>query len=426
MAARSCAVPTPRVQAPFVALFPAASVLAHPAFAHFWLARVATMMAYQMLSVAVGWHMYELTNSALDLGLIGLSQFLPSIVLVLVVGHVADRYDRRRIARITMVVGAIAALALCLGSATGRITEIAIFAVVFVIGAARAFQNPAMQALLPMLVPTHDLSRAVAASATATQTAIIAGPALGGLVYAFGPAVVYVVCALLYVFGVLAMRRIRIDHPLPARERPTLASLFAGIAFIRHHRVMLGAILVDLFAVFLGGATALLPIYARDILHIGPWGLGVLRSATAIGALAMALWLGRHPLEGGVGRTMFIAVAIYGFATIVFGLSTFVALSFVALVVMGAADMVSVVIRSSLVQLNTPDDMRGRVNAVNTMFIGASNQLGEFESGVTAAWFGTVPAVVLGGIGTLAVVVACMRLFPGLARYDRLDGPAPR
>ncbi len=417
-------MPVPRVQAPFVALFPAASVLAHRAFAQFWLARVATMMAYQMLSVAVGWHMYELTNSALYLGLIGLAQFLPSIVLVLVVGHVADRYDRRRIARITMTIGAIAAIALSVGSATGRITELAIFAVVFVIGAARAFQNPAMQSLLPMLVPTHDLSRAVAASATATQTAIIAGPAIGGLVYALGPAVVYVVCALLYGFGVIMMRRIDIDHPLPVREPPTLASLFAGISFIRHHPVMLGAILLDLFAVFLGGATALLPIYARDILHIGPWGLGVLRSATAVGALAMALWLGRHPLGGGVGRTMFMAVAIYGLATIVFGLSTSVLLSFVALFVMGASDMVSVVVRSSLVQLGTPDDMRGRVNAVNTMFVGASNQLGEFESGVTAAWFGTVPAVVLGGVGTLAVVAACMRLFPGLARHDRLDRPA--
>ncbi len=406
-----------------VALFPASSVLAHSAFARFWVARVATMMAYQMLSVAVGWHMYALTGSALALGLIGLAQFLPSIVLVLIVGHVADRYDRRRIAGVTMTLGVLASLSLGATSAGGRIDEHAIFAVVFVIGAARAFQNPAMQALLPNLVPTRDLSRAVAASATATQTAVIVGPAIGGLIYAFGPAIVYLACAGLYAVGAVQMRRIQVIRTIVPREPPSLATLFAGIAFIRDNPVMLGAISLDLFAVFLGGATALLPIYARDILHIGPWGLGVLRSATAVGALGMALWLGRHPLRGGVGRTMFIAVAIYGVATIAFGLSTLAALSFVALLVMGASDMVSVVIRSSLVQLGTPDAMRGRVNAVNAMFIGASNQLGEFESGVTAEWFGTVRAVVLGGVGTLAIVAIWMRLFPPLARHDRLEQP---
>lgn len=381
------------------------------------------MMAYQMLAVAVGWHIYALTSSALDLGLIGLSQFMPSIALVLVVGHVADRYDRRRISCITMAIGVIASLALALGSAAGRITELAIFAAIFVIGAMRAFQNPAMQALLPALVPTRELSRAIASSATATQSAVIAGPALGGMLFALGPATAYAVCAVLYAIGVVLMSRMRLDHPALTRAPATLASLFKGIAYIRAHPVMLGVISLDLFAVFLGGATALLPIYARDILHIGPWGLGILRSSTAVGGLAMALWLARHPLQGGVGRRMFVAVAIYGAATIAFGLSTVFIVSFVALFVMGAADMVSVVIRSSLVQLGTPDEMRGRVNAVNTMFIGASNQLGEFESGVTAAWFGTVPAVVIGGLGTLAVVGAWMRLFPRLARYDRLDPP---
>ncbi|MEO5698889.1 MAG: MFS transporter [Casimicrobiaceae bacterium] len=407
-----------------MALFPAGSVLSHPAFAQFWFARVATMMAYQMLSVAVGWHMYELTSSALDLGLIGLVQFLPSIVLVLVVGHVADRYDRRRIAQVTMVIGVVASLVLGTGSAYGRIDELAIFAAIFVIGAARAFQNPAMQALLPSLVPTHDLSRAVAASATATQAAVIVGPAIGGVVYALGPAVVYVICALLYVVGVVLMHRMQVVHVVRSKEPPTLKTLFAGVAYIRDHPVLLGAVSLDLFAVFLGGATALLPIYARDILHIGPWGLGVLRSATAIGALVMAVWLGRRPLGGGVGRTMFLAVAIYGAATIVFGLSTVAVVSFFALLVMGGADMVSVVIRSSLVQLGTPDNMRGRVNAVNTMTIGASNQLGEFESGVTAEWLGTVRAVVLGGVGTLAIVAIWMRLFPKLAQHDRLESSA--
>ncbi len=391
-------------------MLPADSVLRHGVFARFWLARIATMGAYQMLSVAVGWHLYELTSSALDLGLIGLSQFLPSIVLVLIVGHVADRYDRRRIGAVTMVIGAIASLALAALSWLDAIGPRTIFATVFVIGAARAFQNPALQALLPALVPTRELGRAIASSATATQIAVIAGPAVGGMMFALGPATVYLACAVLYVAGVVLMLGIRLDHAPPEREPPTLASLFAGIAFIRSHPVMLGVISLDFVAVLLGGATALLPIYARDILHTGSWGLGALRSATAVGALAMALWLARHPLGGRVGRTMFAAVAIYGAATLAFGVSTSFALSIAMLALMGAADMVSVVIRSSIVQLGTPDNMRGRVNAVNTMFIGASNQLGEFESGVTAEWFGTVRAVVLGGVGTLAVVAMWMRL----------------
>lgn len=384
------------------------------------------MMAYQMLAVAVGWHIYELTSSPLDLGLIGLAQFMPSIALVLIVGHVADRYDRRQISRITMTIGILASMALAMASAMGEITQFAIFGAVVVIGAARAFQNPAMQSLLPALIPQRELSRAIAASASATQAAVIGGPALGGMLFAFGPPTVYAVCAALYAAGVVLMSRMRVDHAPGKRTPATLASLFKGIAYIRGHPVMLGVISLDLFAVFLGGATALLPVYARDILHIGPWGLGILRSATAVGALAMALWLARHPLQGGVGRLMFTAVAVYGAATIAFGVSTVFVLSFAALLVMGAADMVSVVIRSSLVQLGTPDDMRGRVNAVNTMSIGASNQLGEFESGVTATWFGTVPAVVIGGLGTLAVVGLWMRLFPRLARYDRLDTSDPR
>ncbi len=384
------------------------------------------MMAYQMLAVAVGWHIYDLTSSPLDLGLIGLAQFMPSIALVLIVGHVADRYDRRQISRITMTIGILASMALAMASAMGEITQFAIFGAVVVIGAARAFQNPAMQSLLPALIPQRELSRAIAASASATQAAVIGGPALGGMLFAFGPPTVYAVCAALYAAGVVLMSRMRVDHAPGKRTPATLASLFKGIAYIRGHPVMLGVISLDLFAVFLGGATALLPVYARDILHIGPWGLGILRSATAVGALAMALWLARHPLQGGVGRLMFTAVAVYGAATIAFGVSTVFVLSFAALLVMGAADMVSVVIRSSLVQLGTPDDMRGRVNAVNTMSIGASNQLGEFESGVTATWFGTVPAVVIGGLGTLAVVGLWMRLFPRLARYDRLDTSDPR
>jgi MFS family permease len=377
-------------------------------------------MAYQMLAVAVGWHIYAITGRALDLGLIGLAQFVPSLALVLVVGHVADRYDRRRVSALCMALGAFTAIALASLASADRASEIAIFVAVFTIGAARAFQNPALQALLPALVPKSELSRAIASSATATQSATIAGPALGGVLYVAGPAAVYAICALLYATGALLALAIRYDHTPPRRERASLESLMRGIAFIRSHPVMLGAISLDLVAVLLGGATALLPIYARDILETGPWGLGMLRSAPAVGALAMAIALAHRPLRGGAGHKMFVAVALYGAFTIAFGLSTQFWLSIAALAAMGAADMVSVVVRSSLMQLGTPDSMRGRVAAVNTMFIGASNQLGEFESGVTAAWFGTVPAVVLGGIGTLAVVALWTRLFPALARHDRL------
>ena len=405
---------------------PAESVFQHAAFVRFWFARVAATIALQMLAVAVGWQVYALTGSALDLGLVGLSQFLPSIALVLLVGHVADRRDRRGIVRVCQSVEALAAIVLALGSAQGWISVHAIFALVFVVGAARAFEAPTMQALLPAVVPERLLSRAIASSATASQAAIITGPALGGFIYTAGPAVVYSVCALLFITASLLIASLKLERKPPAREPPSLASVFAGVAFIRRHPAMLGAIALDMFAVLLGGATALLPIYARDILHTGPWGLGLLRSAGAIGALFTALYLARRPLDGHAGRTMLLAVATFGAATIVFGLSEIFALSVLALAIMGAGDMVSVVIRSTLVQLSTPDDMRGRVNAVNAMFIGTSNQLGEFESGVTAALFGTVPAVVLGGVGTLLVVALCARIFPDLARIDRLDGLRPR
>ena len=267
-----------------------ASVFRHRAFALYWAARVASLMAYQMLAVAVGWHIYALTSRPLDLGLIGLAQFVPSFALVLVVGHVADRFDRRSVAWLCMAVGALAALALMWLAAQERTTETAIFAAVFVIGTARAFQNPSMQALLPGLVPKSELSRAIASSATATQSATIVGPAIGGMLYVAGPATVYAVCATLYIAGAALAMAIRYDHTPPAREPVTLESVLRGVAFIRDHPVMLGAISLDLFAVVLGGATALLPIYARDILGTGPWGLGILRSAPAVGALAMALW----------------------------------------------------------------------------------------------------------------------------------------
>ena len=389
----------------------------------FWFARVAAMVAHQMLAVGVGWQVYALTGSALDLGLVGLAQFIPSFVLMLVAGHVADRFDRRRVLQACMIVEALAAAGLALGSFQGWISVRAIFMLIFVVGAARAFQMPAMAALLPSLVPRALFPRAIASNSAATQAAIIAGPALGGFIYVAGPAAVYATSVALFLLTGLMVHLIRPERAQARTEAVGLDSIFAGIRFIRSHPAVLGAISLDLFAVLLGGATALLPVYARDILDTGPWGLGLLRSSTAVGALAMALYLARHPLSRHAGRRMFAAVALFGIGTIIFGVSRSFVLSLGALAVLGAADMVSVVVRSSLVQLQTPDAMRGRVSAVNALFIGTSNQLGEFESGVTAAWFGVVPSVVIGGLGTLAVVALWMRWFPDLVRVDRLDAP---
>ena len=400
-------------------------LFAHRSFALLWFARVATIMAFQMLSVAVGWQMYALTGSALDLGLVGLVQFLPAFALVLVVGHVADRFDRRRILRICQSIQAIAVMVLAVGSAMEWVDRHAIFALVFAIGCARAFESPTMQAILPALVPPRLLPRAIASSASATQTAIIVGPAVGGILYVAGPAWTYATCAAAYLVAIVLVSLVRYERPPRVPAPVTLASVFAGLTFIRSRQAMLGAITLDMVAVLLGGATALLPIFAKEILDTGPWGLGLLRSAPAVGALGMALYLARHPLQRHAGRTMFIAVGVFGMATIGFGLSHSFPLSLALLVVLGAADMISVVVRSTLIQLSTPDDMRGRVGAVNALFIGTSNQLGEFESGVTAAWFGTVASVVLGGIGTLIAVAVAMRAFPQLAKVDRLESVRP-
>jgi MFS family permease len=402
------------------------ALLAQRPFVLFWIARVLAMLARQMLTVAVGWQMYALTGSALDLGFVGLVQFLPSFALVLVSGHVADRFDRRRVLQAAMVVDAGAVVALCAASAIGRIDATTIFVLVFVVGAGRAFDIPTMQALLPALVPERLLARAVAANASASQAAIIVGPAVGGLLYIASPEVVYGTSATLFALTGILVHFVHLHHAHRRASAAGLSSVLDGIRFIRSRPEVLGAISLDMFAVLLGGATALLPIYARDILHTGPWGLGLLRSATAAGALGMALWLARHPLHANAGRWMFAAVAVFGVATIVFGLSRSFALSLCALAVLGASDMVSIVVRQSLVQLRTPDHMRGRVSAVNALFIGTSNELGEFESGVVAAWLGAVAAVVVGGIGTLAIVLVWVRLFPALAKVDRLDAaPAP-
>jgi len=400
---------------------PPASPLHHRPFALYWFARVATSIAFQMQAVAVGWQGYALTGSAFYLGLVGLAQFLPMFLLNLAVGQVVDRYDRRLVARTCQLVEALAAGMLALGSAGGWLNRESLLAIVFIVGAARAFEMPTMQALVPGLVPARLIPPAVAWAASAGQTATILGPAFGGLLYAAGPTTVYTTVGLLFLGASLLLAGISLERVPPKREPVSLQSLFAGIAFIRSRPAILGAISLDLFAVLLGGATALLPIYARDILGTGPWGLGLLRSAPAVGALSMSVVLAHYPLQHRVGRIMFGAVTIFGGATIGFAVSTSFVLSLAALVVLGVADVISVVIRNSLVQINTPDAMRGRVSAVHSMFIGTSNQLGEFESGVTAALFGTVPAVVLGGVGTILVVLIWMRLFPDLVRIDSLE-----
>jgi len=400
------------------------SILRHRPFAFFWLARGFTSIAFQIQGVAVGWQVYALTGSPFYLGLVGLAQFLPMFLLTLAVGHVADRYDRRMIVRLCQIVEGLAAAALAFGSFSGWQSKESILVVVFLAGAARAFEAPTLQALVPGLVPALLIPRAMAWSASAHQTATILGPAIGGLLYTAGPTAAYATATVLFLTASLLIALIRIERPPPNREPVSLQSLFAGIVFIRNQPVVLGAISLDLFAVLLGGATALLPVYARDILLAGPWGLGLLRSAPAVGALAMSIFLARKMIEHRIGWVMFGAVVIFGVATIVFAVSTSLILSLGALVVLGAADVISVVIRSSLVQIKTPDEMRGRVSAVNSMFIGTSNQLGEFESGLTAALFGVVPAVLIGGAGTIVVVILWMRLFPQLLRIDSLEPDA--
>lgn len=393
------------------------------AFMRFWYARVAGTMGNQMLMVAVGWQMYDLTGSAWDLGLVGLFQFLPSLLLTLVAGHVADQHDRSRVLALCMAGQVLIGGALAASTARGVVSRDLLLVLSVALGCAKAFQMPAQQALVPLLVPPLMLARALAFSSAGMQTAIIGGPALGGFIYVAGPTTVYATCAVLFALAAVLFTRIGHPHVPRAREPISLASLLAGVHFIRERPVMLGAISLDLFAVLLGGATALLPIFAKDILHTGPWGLGLLRAAPAVGALLMSAALTRWPVSRRVGHVMFASVAVFGLSMVVFALSRSFVLSFLALWVSGAADMISVVIRQSLVQLETPDGMRGRVSAVNSVFIGASNQLGEFESGATAALLGPVGSVLAGGLGTLLVVALWMRFFPALARRQNLSGP---
>jgi MFS family permease len=389
----------------------------------FWTARGLSAFSVQMAAVATGWLVYQRTGSAYDLGLIGLAQFVPMLLLTLPVGHVADRADRRRIVAACQSIEGMALAFLAAGIVGGWLRLGYIFAAVVVLGAAQAFERPTMSALLPSTVPLGLMQRAIAMASSANQSAYVIGPAVGGLLYAADVAVPFAVAAVFMLCAAALMVSIRVARPTVLRGAATLRSVFSGIAFIWHRPILLGAVSLDLFAVLLGGATALLPIYARDILGTGPWGLGVLRSAPALGALTMSILMARVSMRRGVGTKLFVAVAGFGIATIVFALSSNLILSLVALFACGAADNISVVIRSSLVQLATPDAVRGRVNAVNSLFIGTSNQLGEFESGITAGLLGAVPAVLLGGVATIAVALIWIRLFPALRRIESLSQP---
>lgn len=389
-------------------------------FTAFYIARVFNALAVQMVDVGIGWLVYTLTGSALALGLVGLCIFIPNILFALPAGQVADMFDRKHILVACNLVSTSSALELVFVSLQAEVSVPALFVLIAIFGTARAFANPAGQAIVPGLVPPEHLANALALSSSAYQTAIIAGPALGGLLYAFGAPVVFgttTFCFSCALTGYLIMRR----RGVAARpERFSFAYMTAGLSYIRSRPIILGAITLDLFAVLLGGATALLPIYARDILLVGPAGLGLLRSVPALGAFTMSLVLANFPLRKKAGLRMFQSVALFGAATIAFGLSTSFWVAAPFLFILGAADMVSVVIRSTLIQVETPDEMRGRVSAVNTVFVGASNELGQFESGVLASVVGPVLAVVLGGVGTIGVAAVCARLFPQLRERDSL------
>jgi len=401
---------------------PIRAVFALREFRLFILARIVASLAMPMVMVAVGWTIYDLTNNPVDLGYVGLTLFLPQILLTLPAGHLADRFDRRSLIQLAFALMVLAALLLT-GLAIGGISRPGpIFAVMLLIATANAVIRPATQSLLPLLVPRDRLSAAVAFNSSTWQIAGTVGPAFGGFLYGFGAVFVYATVTALFLLALLLIGRLqhRPPLPLPGGDR-TMERLLAGIQFVRQRPILLGAVSLDLFAVLLGGATALLPVYARDILQVGPMGLGLLRSASAVGAVLCAVTLAHRPLKHRVGRIMFAAVALYGIATIVFGLSRWLPLSLLALAVLGASDMVSVYVRQNLVQLNTPDAMRGRVSAVSMVFVGASNELGEFESGMTAGWFGTIPAVVLGGAGTLLVVGIWCVAFKPLRQVDKLE-----
>ena len=403
---------------------PAASqwgALRNRGFMVFWVSRLFATFAAQIVSVAIGWQIYDLTRDPFDLGLVGLVQFAPALLLVLVTGTVSDRFNRRRIVAICQFVEAACALAFLVSTVTGTISPARIFAILVVFGIARAFMNPAAQSLIPNLVVERDLSSAIALSSSSWQIATIVGPVIGGLLYGVSAAAPY--ASAFVLFAVAGAMVLAVPRP-PQKTVPepaTWSTVIAGFRYVWQEKIVLGAISLDLFAVLLGGAVALLPAYARDILDTGPWGLGLLRSAPGMGAIVVALYLAVRPVRDHAGVIMFVTVGLFGAFNLVFGLSTAVWLSVLALALAGAADMISVYIRETLIQLWTPDAVRGRVNAVNAVFVGASNELGEFRAGTVAALIGVVPAVVIGGVGTLAVAGIWAWAFPMLRRIRRLD-----
>lgn len=394
----------------------------YPDFVLFQSARFCMVLAMEMQSVAVGWQVYEMTKRPLDLGLVGLVQFLPGILLFLVSGHAADRYDRRKLIMFCYLGYGLCFGLLLLTAMRRGGSVVFIFIVLIALGVARAFNAPVSRALVPQLVPEEVFPNAVAWASTLFQGAAILGPALGGIVYAAsgGPAAVYALALAMTIVAVVCTLKMKTQEKYRAREPANWTSVSAGLRYIWREKVVLGSISLDLFAVFLGGAVALLPVYAREILFTGPWGLGLLRTAPGVGAAAMAIFLAHRPLRRKAGLIMLWCVAGFGFFTILFGLSHSFALSLAALFFVGATDMVSVIVRAILIQVATPDEMRGRVNAVDMVFIGASNELGEFESGLTAQWLGTIPAVVLGGIGTLVVTAIWAWRFPELRKVEQV------
>ncbi len=395
----------------------------HPAFVLFQIARFLIVAAVEMQAVAVGWQVYDITHRALDLGLVGLAQFLPGILLFLVSGHASDRFDRRKVLGYCYAGYALCSGLLLLIAERGAYSVRPIYLVLILLGVVRSFNGTASRSILPQLVPDEDFANAVAWNATTFQAATILGPSLGGILYAIfrGPSAVYAMAMLTAVGALVSTFRIKTRAQARRREPTTLKTVLAGLHFIWREKLILGAISLDLFAVLLGGAVALLPVYAREILHTGPWGLGLLRTAPGVGAAFMAVALAHRPLRGHAGPVLLWSVAGFGVCTLIFGVSTSLALSLLSLIFLGASDMVSVIIRATLVQVRTPDEMRGRVTAVDMVFIGASNELGQFESGLTAQWFGTVPAVLLGGVGTLVVIALWAWWFPELRRAGKLE-----
>ncbi|WP_436644155.1 MFS transporter [Microbaculum sp. FT89] len=398
------------------------SAFRHRGYTLYWAARFVSMFAIQIVSVSVGWQIYDMTRDPFDLGLVGLVQFLPALLLVLVTGAVSDRYNRRLIMAVCLLAEGACAAALLGLTVAGPSAVWPIFVVLTFFGIARAFVGPAAQSLVANLVPPEDLNNAIAWNTSSWQIGTIVGPVAGGLLYGISAATALATALTLFSLGAVFMLFVPRPVQKTVPQKSNWETLIAGFRYVWREKVVLGAISLDLFAVLLGGAVALLPVYARDILDVGPWGLGLLRAGPGIGAVAVALYLAKRPIRDHAGLAMFVFVAAFGFFTVVFGLSTIVWLSIVALMLMGAADMISVYIRETLLQLWTPDAVRGRVNAVNLVFIGASNELGEFRAGISAALIGTVPAVVVGGIGTMAVAGVWAYLFPALRRARHLTG----